>query len=187
MAELGPGDADTVLAVGFGPGVGITELAVRLRHGAVAGIDPSATMVEQATRRNRETIRQGRVCLRRAGAASIPWPDAAFDGVVAVNSLQLWEPLDVSLREVARVLSPGGTLVALTHTWAIEKRATVAEWSAAVSALLRVDGMVEVSDRTDTFRSGPALVLRARKPLRRTPVSPRTALPDAPTDLGATD
>lgn len=187
VAELGPGDADTVLAVGFGPGVGIAELAARLRHGVVAGIDPSATMVEQATRRNREAIGQGRVCLRRAGAESIPWPDAAFDGVLAVNSLQLWEPLDVSLHEVARVLSPGGTLVALTHTWAIEKRATVAEWSAAVSTLLRVGGMVEVSDRTDTFRSGQGLVLRARKPLQRTPAGAQPARPVAPTDLGPAD
>ncbi len=92
--ELAPGSDDAVLAMGFGPGVGIAALVARLPGGTVAGINPSATMVERARRRNQAAVGTGRVALARAGAESVPWPDTTFTGVVAVNSMQLWEPPD---------------------------------------------------------------------------------------------
>ncbi len=122
VEELAPGPDASVLAVGFGPGVGIAELLPRLPHGVVGGVDPSATMVQQARRRNAGAIEHGQVLLERGTADSIPWPTSTFTGVVAVNSLQLWEPLDASVREVVRVLAPGGRLVTVTHVWAIVKR-----------------------------------------------------------------
>jgi ubiquinone/menaquinone biosynthesis C-methylase UbiE len=112
------------------------------------------------------------VQLVEAGAASIPWRDAAFSGVVAVNSMQLWEPLDVALREVARVLAPGGVLVTLTHRWAIEKRANLDQWIETTGDVLRRCGLVDITHRTAPFRSGEGLVLRARMPLDGNPMAP---------------
>ncbi len=160
--ELAPGPDDAVLAVGFGPGVGVAELVARLPGCVVAGVDPSPTMVAQARRRNLAAIDAGRVVLARAGAEAIPWPDRAFSGVVAVNCMQLWEPLDDALCEVARVLAPGAPLVTVTHTWAIEKRAPLSEWTAALLPRLERCGFVDVTQRTAGFRSGPGLVLHAR-------------------------
>ena len=160
IGVLGPGDADSVLSIGFGPGVGLTELVARLRNGRAAGIDPSPAMVAQARRRNRSDIDAGRLVLAEAAAERIPWPDGSFDGVLAVNSIQLWAPLPDGLREVARVLRPGGAFVALTHVWAIEKTCPVAEWVEATRALLEEVGMGPVSTRTDPYRSGAGLLLR---------------------------
>jgi arsenite methyltransferase len=161
--ELDPDPAAHVLAVGFGPGVGVAALTERLPGGRVAGIDPSATMVDQARRRNRAAVLAGRARLVRAGAEAMPWPGSVFDGVVAVNSAQLWDPLESSVREVARVLRPGGVLVTVTHCWAIEKRAPVPAWTDTTAALLLAGGFVDVSSRTARFRSGDGLVLRARR------------------------
>jgi ubiquinone/menaquinone biosynthesis C-methylase UbiE len=172
VAELDPGPDDDVLAVGFGPGVGIEELVLRLASGCVAGIDPSATMVEQARRRNRAAAGSGQLELVQAAADAIPFPDAAFAGVVAVNSVQLWRPLDASVREVARVLAPGGRLVTVTHVWAIEKRAPTEEWVARVRALLASSGLDPAPHRTEAYRSGAGLVLSAHKPRRRNPKTP---------------
>ncbi len=171
-AELGPTPGAAVLAVGFGPGVGIAELVARPGHGLVAGVDPSAAMVRQARRRNRAAVAAGRVRLVQAGAASIPWPDAAFTGVVAVNSMQLWEPLDVALREVVRVMAPAGSLVALTHRWALEKRAPLREWIAMTGRILAACGVADITHRTAPFRSGEGLILRARVPLDGNPMAP---------------
>jgi len=162
LDELAPGPDDAVLAVGFGPGVGIAELVARHPGCLVAGVDPSPTMVAQARRRNRAAIDAGRVVLARAGVEAIPWPDGAFGGVVAVNSMQLWQPLDDALHEVARVLAPGGALVAVTHAWAIEKQAPLQEWTTALLPRLERCGLVDVTHRTAGFRSGPGLVLHAR-------------------------
>ena len=51
--------------------------------------------------------------LVRALAADLPLADGAFAAVVCSMSLQILQPLDRTLREVARVLRPGGVFVAL--------------------------------------------------------------------------
>ncbi len=133
----------------------------------MCGVDPSATMVEQAARRNRAAVKDGRVALAHAGAESMPWPDGAFAGAVAVNCMQLWDPLQAALREVGRVLRPGGVLVALTHTWAVEKRMSAGEWTTTTGGLLEQCGFTNVTSGTRTFRSGPGLVQRAERLPRR--------------------
>ena len=161
--ELDPAPTDRVLAVGFGPGVGVAALVPRLPLGFVGGIDPSSAMIDQARRRNRAAVNEGRVQLVSAGAEAIPWPDDFFDGAVAVNSIQLWQPFDVSLYEVARVLSPGASLVTVTHCWAVEKRSPVSLWVKTTTDTMQTHGFEEVTQHTASFRSGEGLVLRARR------------------------
>jgi ubiquinone/menaquinone biosynthesis C-methylase UbiE len=161
--ELDPAPRAGVLSIGFGPGVGIAALVRRLPEGRIAGIDPSTTMVEQARRRNRRAVDTGQVSLARAAAESIPWPDEAFDGVLAVNSMQLWDPLEAGVREVARVLAPGGGLVSVTHVWAIEKRAPLERWIGSSTDVLGASGLRHVHHATASFRSGQGLLLRASK------------------------
>jgi ubiquinone/menaquinone biosynthesis C-methylase UbiE len=162
VAELNPSPNDSVLAIGFGPGIGVESLADVLSVGLVAGIDPSATMNELALRRNRRGIDSGRIVLRNAGAEAIPWLDNTFNGIVAVNSAQLWRPLDSAIREVARVTRPGGSLVTITHAWAIEKTSPVPEWIERMSSLLAERELSAISSRIQKFRSGRGLILRAR-------------------------
>ena len=162
--ELDPAPSAAVLSIGFGPGVGIAALVRRLPQGRVAGIDPSSTMVDQARRRNRGAVDSGLVSLACAAAESIPWPDEAFGGVLAVNSIQLWGPPEAGVREVARVLAPGGALVTITHVWAIEKRAPLEQWIEATTDLFRGCGLAHVTHSTASFRSGNGVLLRASKP-----------------------
>ena len=58
VAELNPSPLDSLLAIGFGPGIGVESLADVLSAGSVAGII-SATMNELARRRNRREIDSG--------------------------------------------------------------------------------------------------------------------------------
>jgi ubiquinone/menaquinone biosynthesis C-methylase UbiE len=161
VAELNPSPNDSVLAIGFGPGIGIEFLAEVLAVGLVAGIDPSATMNELARRRNRRGIDSGHVVLRNASAEAIPWPDDTFDGIVATNSAQFWRPLDAASGEVARVIRPGGSFVTITHAWAIEKVSPVPEWIGEMSNLLLEREFSGISSRIQRFRSGRGLILTA--------------------------
>jgi ubiquinone/menaquinone biosynthesis C-methylase UbiE len=99
---------DGVLEVGFGPGVVIQRLSKLAAAGHVAGIDQSREMVEQARARNATAIQSGRVDLRHGSVESLPFDDNSFDKALAINSMQLWPDAVAGLREIRRVMKPGG-------------------------------------------------------------------------------
>jgi ubiquinone/menaquinone biosynthesis C-methylase UbiE len=106
---------DSVLEVGFGPGVGIQLLARSASTGYVAGIDASRAMVAQATARNVDGIERGRVDLRHGAVERLPFEDHTFDTALASNSMQVWPDAVAGLRAMRRVIKAGGT-VALEFT-----------------------------------------------------------------------
>lgn len=162
VAMLDPAPGSSVLVIGFGPGVGVSALAERGAH--VLGVDPSAAMLKQATRRNRRWIAEGRVTLERATADCTPADAAAFDGVIAVNTLQLCEPIAATATELARVLKPGARLVSLTHDWAAAKHAgSVEAWTCAVLAALANAGFIEGRAAAGKAEKGRAIALTARR------------------------
>ena len=107
--------SDKVLEVGFGPGVGIELLTSSESARYVAGVDPSKEMVAQATTRNKKATEGGRVDLRLGSVASLPFADNTFDKALAINSMQVWPDAVAGLREMRRVIKPGGE-VALGFT-----------------------------------------------------------------------
>lgn len=100
---------DRVLEIGFGPGMDI-QRASRMA-GYVAGVDHSSLMVSQATHRNGAAVREGRVKLELGTAGSqLPFPDGHFNKVFAINSAQFWKDLPAAMKEISRVLKPGGAV-----------------------------------------------------------------------------
>jgi SAM-dependent methyltransferase len=162
--RLGPAPDARVLAIGFGPGVGIARLVERLPAGFVLGIDPSAAMVAQAARRNRPAIAAGRVALQQATLALAELAPASFDGVVAVNTWQLCEPFADHVAIVRSALRPGGRFVALTHDWAAAAHAASAEaWLAAVRAAFEGGGFSIVHCGRGRSEKGRSLLLTAQR------------------------
>jgi SAM-dependent methyltransferase len=106
---LGAGPGDHVVEIGFGPGLAVERNAARGAH--VAGVDHSALMVRKASGRVAGAVREGRVDLRQGRADALPFGDARFTRAMALNSLQFWPSPDAGLRELQRVLAPGGRLV----------------------------------------------------------------------------
>jgi ubiquinone/menaquinone biosynthesis C-methylase UbiE len=111
FSAVAPDNGNRILEIGFGNGhtvPRVLELAERLTY---AGIDISETMVNEATRFNAAEIADRRVDLRVGTSSRIPFPNAAFDRTLAVNTLYFWSDPAVDLRETRRVLKPGGKLV----------------------------------------------------------------------------
>jgi len=113
-AELGPGDA--ALDVCCGTGDLAIELAARVGpEGTVVGCDFSEPMLELARRKagDREL---SQVRFEWADALELPYPNGAFDAVTVGFGARNLADLDGGLRELARVLRPGGRLVILEIT-----------------------------------------------------------------------
>ncbi len=108
LLDLRPGDR--VLEVGFGGGVAIGLISDRVPKGSVAGVDYSETMVRQARLRNASAVRDGRVDLRRGDVASLPFEDGSFDKACSIQSIYFWPEPVAGLKELRRVLKPGGLL-----------------------------------------------------------------------------
>lgn len=125
LVGIQPGDR--VLEVGFGPGVAVRYLAETTPAGFIAGIDSSREMVAQASSRNARAIAEGRVELQLGSADRLPYPDASFDTVLSINSLQVWPDPAAGLREIHRVLKPGGRLALGFTAQARQPRTGLAE------------------------------------------------------------
>jgi ubiquinone/menaquinone biosynthesis C-methylase UbiE len=156
-------DGERILDIGFGPGVSLVLLARAAPAAMVTGIDPSPVMVRMARRRTAGLADQPDI--RLGTAASLPWPDGAFDVVCATNSVQLWQPLPASLSEVARVLRPGGRLVLGVHERAVLPAGGTAgrHFDQRLLPALQSAGFTDVDAGYRPTRGGQALVCRAHR------------------------
>lgn len=124
IAASGIRSGSRVLDVGCGSGEFLRTLA---QHGAVAtGVDPAPGMVALA--RTLAPLADVRI----AEAEDLPFADASFDVVTAVNALQFADDTVDALAEFARVLAPGG-FVAVAN-WAEGARNDIDAIEASVAA-----------------------------------------------------
>jgi ubiquinone/menaquinone biosynthesis C-methylase UbiE len=108
--RLKPGES--VIELGCGPGMGVRAALKRVgKTGFVAGVDQSPTAAHFATHAAHHAVLNGRAVIMRAAAADLPFRDSMFDKAFAVNSFQFWPDPARALREITRVLAPGGRLV----------------------------------------------------------------------------
>ena len=95
-----------VLDVGCGTGELLRRLRAKYPDAQLAGLDPVAEMLAVASDKL-----SGREELKIGYADALPWSSASFDVVVSCNMFHyITHPVE-ALREMARVLRPGGTIV----------------------------------------------------------------------------
>jgi SAM-dependent methyltransferase len=101
---------ESVLEVGCGVGAQLRVLLQRFPGVRYTGVDVSAIQLIQARRILAEPLASGRVELVEASAFQLPFPDAGFDGACTFWVLEHLVDHPALLREVLRVLKPGGVL-----------------------------------------------------------------------------
>ncbi len=132
-------DDDDILELGFGPGEGIRALARLSRRGIIHGVDQSATMLAQASARNRAAARDGRIQLRRAPFDETGLPDRSIDKILAVNVAYFWSDGPRVLAELDRVLRPGGRISVY-----VTDASAMARWTFTASGRHRLFGAAEL-------------------------------------------
>ena len=107
VANLQP--QDDLAEIACGSGHFIKNYASNVR--SVAGIDLSDLMVKLATNKNKKRIAAGTAEFKHGEASKLPWEDNRFSVAITMGSfIGFPKPLE-SLKEMYRVLRPGGRAI----------------------------------------------------------------------------
>lgn len=122
LDRIGPARGLRILDVGCGDGV----LATRLAQGGarVTGLDASADMLAAAHRRTKAAGVE--IDVVEGDAGNLPFPTGLFECVVSVATLCFVDDPRRAIREMVRVLKPGGRLIlgefGRWNLWAAQRR-----------------------------------------------------------------
>lgn len=136
------------LDVGCGEGAGTRHLA---RLGAnMVGADISPTFIRYAV--EEETREPLGIRYQQADAANLPFPDASFDFASAFMSLMDVDDLPGVIREIARVLTPGGFLqFSILHPCFSPPRRRVLRDDSGKVLGVELGGYFDRSERMETW------------------------------------
>jgi demethylmenaquinone methyltransferase/2-methoxy-6-polyprenyl-1,4-benzoquinol methylase len=126
--------ADAVLDVATGTGAVAREL-LRQKGCTVVGLDQSPEMLAEARRRLPENVK-----LVEGTAEQLPFPDGSFDALTFTYLLRYVSDPAATLRELARVVRPGGTIAGLE--FAVPHGVWRPWWELYVCAVLPLAGRV---------------------------------------------
>ena len=100
-------DGWTMLDIGCGGGATLKRLLKRSKDAQVYGIDISEESVAKARQINADLLDK-QVFVQQGSVEKLPYVDGKFDLVTAVETVYFWPNLSSCLKEVRRVLKPGG-------------------------------------------------------------------------------
>lgn len=106
-----------ILDVGCGGGRTVQRLAALAPGGKVIGLDYSSASVAASRDFNAKQIEGGQVRIELGSVAALPFPENTFDIVTAVETHYYWPDLPSNVREILRVLKPGGTCLLIAETY----------------------------------------------------------------------
>ena len=140
---------DTILDAGCGGGRTVNKLAAIASQGKVYGVDFSGASVAFARRINKQWIDTGRVEIREASVSQLPFAADLFNVVTAVETHFWWPDLPSDMREVLRVLKPGGVLIVIAEVY--KGANTVTAKLAEKYALLSGMKLLTVNEHRELF------------------------------------
>jgi ubiquinone/menaquinone biosynthesis C-methylase UbiE len=147
-----------VLDVGTGPGTVPRLIGAAHPELAVEGVDLSAEMITVATKAAEAGQAAGGPSIRfQVGdVAALPYPDESVDLVISSLSLHHWDDRAAGLRDVVRVLRPGG------RAWIYDFRPTLRRSLGLTAALAAEVSLESPLVRTIWLNPIGRLVLRRR-------------------------
>lgn len=109
MLDIKP--KENILEIGFGNGKHFQRYFDTEPEVAVTGVDFSTDMCGEAERYNTGLIQDKKLSLYCSETLSMPLPDQSFNWIIGLNIIYFLNPPARHLRELYRVLKPGGHLL----------------------------------------------------------------------------
>ena len=107
----------SILDVGCGGGRTVNKMALAATEGSVQGVDYAPGSVAESHAYNKQLIADGRVHIEHASVSKLPFAADRFDLVTAIETQYYWPNLPEDMREILRVLKPGGTLLIVAENY----------------------------------------------------------------------
>lgn len=112
IAMLKDSSPEIILDVATGTAdFALQAMSLNPRH--ISGIDISEGMLEVGRKKIRAKNLQNVIQLKTGDSENIPFPENKFDAVTVAFGVRNFENLEKGLREIHRVLKPGGKLIVL--------------------------------------------------------------------------
>jgi ubiquinone/menaquinone biosynthesis C-methylase UbiE len=137
----------TILDVGCGGGRTIEKLAALASEGMIYGVDYANGSVAASRGKNALLIKAGRVEIEQASVSRLPFPSDKFDLITAVETHYYWPNPVADMREIRRVLKPGGTLVVIAESYKKGKH----DWLEGPAMKLLNSERLSVSEHRELF------------------------------------
>jgi len=142
--EIPPGA--TVVDVGCGGGRTVEKLAQKA--GTVYGVDYADGSIAAARAHNEQLISQKRVGIEQASVSHLPFPSNFFDVVTAIETHYYWPDAAKDMREILRVLKPGGRLMIAAESY----RGSGNDWLLGPMMRLLGSQRLSIDDHRALFR-----------------------------------
>lgn len=114
--KINPEDNEAILEIGFGNGKFFEKIFAKAEDLKIYGLDYSSEMVKAATDNNKSSVNSGKLFLKCGSSDRIPFDDNFFNKVFCINVAQFWENPSAHLKEIYRVLKPGGKFYTIIRT-----------------------------------------------------------------------
>ncbi len=129
----------SIIDVGCGTGRFLKAASMRWPGAQLYGVDPAENMISRAILLNPDVI------FKQASAEALPFPDETADLITSSMSFHHWVDHPKSVREIARVLRPGGWFCLVDHVFLparlggdrVQSRAKIKTYMAEAGLTLR--------------------------------------------------
>ncbi len=110
ITEMNIKPDDSILEIGFGPGVAVEIISSLLTTGTITGIDISGVMLKQARKRNAASIKSGKISLIKGTIDNLR-PDEKFDKIFGMNVHIFWKNPVGEIIRLKHLLNENGIFV----------------------------------------------------------------------------
>ena len=104
-------NGDTILEMGMGNGYFVKNFLTSKESLIYYGLDYSEMMIEEAIKLNQQFVEIKQAIFTLGLASNMPFEEDFFSKIFTINTIYFWDNAENELKEIRRVLKPGGTFV----------------------------------------------------------------------------